>query len=187
MTRSRAARSSSPDSPEYRQQHPDVEIHLVGHSAGSIFLRGIIDQLAAARLPVASLTYLAAAIRTDEWLDAVLPRLRDGEISRFTSFGMSPTRELDDVCGAGGVAIYRKSLLYLVSRAFERPTDPGDNEVPLVGMAHLADHPVDGSSLTAGGRSRFPTRGSCGPPASTHPMPAPTPRHTEASTTTTPP
>lgn len=132
----------------YRQEHPDVEIHLVGHSAGSIFLRGIIDQLAAARLPVASLTYLAAAIRTDEWLDAVLPRLRDGQISRFTSFGMSPTRELDDTCGAGGVAIYRKSLLYLVSRAFERPADPRDSEVPLVGMAHLADHPVNGSSLT---------------------------------------
>jgi hypothetical protein len=61
---------------------------------------------------------------------------------------MSPTRELDDICGADGIAIYRKSLLYLVSRAFERPTHPDDNEVPIVGMAHFADQPINGTSLT---------------------------------------
>lgn len=133
---------------QYRTDHPDVEIHLVGHSAGSIFLAGIIDRLAEAGIPVASLTYLAAAIRTDRWLEAVYPHLHNGDISRFTAFGMSPTRELDDICGAGGIAIYRKSLLYLVSRAFERPTHPGDNEVPIVGMAHFADQPITGTSLT---------------------------------------
>jgi hypothetical protein len=133
---------------QYRKDHPDVEIHLVGHSAGSIFLSGIIDRLAAARVPVESLTYLAAAIRTDQWSASVLPRLRRGDVGRFTAFGMSPTRELDDVCGAGGVAVYRKSLLYLVSRAFERPVDPHESEVPLVGMARFADHPVNGASLS---------------------------------------
>ena len=61
------------------------------------------------------------------------------DIQRFTAFGLNPARELDDVCGAGGLAIYRKSLLYLVSRAFERPTEPIDLEVPLVGMAHFAE------------------------------------------------
>jgi hypothetical protein len=129
------------------EAHPDVEIHLVGHSAGSIFLRGILDELVAAHVPVASLTYLAAAIRTDTWLDAVYPHLRSGDVSRFTAFGMSPTRELDDVCGAGGTAVYRKSLLYLVSRAFERPTSRRDLEVPIVGMASFADQPVKGTSL----------------------------------------
>jgi hypothetical protein len=133
---------------EYLDENPDVptEIHLVGHSAGSIFLTGIIKQLKAANIKVASLTYLAAAIRTDEWMRNVLPRLNQGDIERFTAFGMNPVRELDDVCGKQGIAIYRKSLLYLVSRAFERPTDPNASEVPLVGMAHFADERVGRTS-----------------------------------------
>ena len=132
----------------YRADHPDVEIHLVGHSAGSIFLAGLIDRLADANIPVTSLTYLAAAIRTDTWLNHVYPHLTNGDITRFTAFGMNPARELDDICGAGGIAIYHKSLLYLVSRAFERPANPDDPEVPILGMAHFADQPVGGTSLT---------------------------------------
>ena len=133
---------------QYLDEHADTptEIHLVSHSAGSIFLAGLIRQLKAANIGVASLTYLAAAIRTDEWMRSVLPRLKQGDIKRFTAFGMDAERELDDVCGAGGVAIYHKSLLYLVSRAFERPTDPDATEVPLVGMAHFADDVVGRTS-----------------------------------------
>jgi hypothetical protein len=76
----------------------------------------------------------------------VLPRLRQGDVKRFTAFGMSPTRELDDVCGARGKGIYRKSLLYLVSRSFEKPKDPDATEVPLVGMAHFAKDVVGTTS-----------------------------------------
>jgi len=132
----------------YLDDHPgdSVEVHLVGHSAGSIFLAGLIKQLKAEGIPVESLTYLAAAIRTDEWMRNVLPRLRQGDIKRFTAFGMNSARELDDVCGAGRVAVYRKSLLYRVSRAFERPVDPDATEVPLVGMARFADEVVGRTS-----------------------------------------
>ncbi len=35
-----------------------------------------------------------------------------------------------------------------MSRAFERPTDPDDTEVPILGMAHFANDTVDGTSLT---------------------------------------
>src|SRR4051794_34865217 len=133
---------------QHLDEHSDTptEIHLVSHSAGSIFLAGLIKQLKAADINVASLTYLAAAIRTDEWIRNVLPRLKQGDIKRFTAFGMDAERELDDVCAAGGVAIYHKSLLYLVSRAFERPTDPTATEVPLIGMAHFADDVVGRTS-----------------------------------------
>jgi hypothetical protein len=133
---------------DHLDQHADVptEIHLVGHSAGSIFLAGVLDRLAEAEIEVESLTYLAAAMRTDAWVESVLPRLRRRQVRRFTAFGMSPTRELDDVCGAGRAAIYRKSLLYLVSRALERPATPDATEVPLVGMARFADGVVDGTS-----------------------------------------
>jgi hypothetical protein len=133
---------------EHLDRHADVptEIHLVGHSAGSIFLTGIIRQLKAADIPVESLTYLAAAIRTDEWMTHVLPRLRQGDVKRFTAFGMGPTRELDDVCGARGKGIYRKSLLYLVSRSLEKPKDPDATAVPLVGLAHFAKDAVGTTS-----------------------------------------
>jgi hypothetical protein len=133
----------------YLEETADVatEIHLVGHSAGAIFLTGILEQLEAAGVPVTSLTYLAAALRTDEWMHSVLPALEHGHVQRFTAFGLNPARELDDVCGPGGLAIYRKSLLYLVSRALERPNEPFALDVPLVGMAHFAESPVSGASF----------------------------------------
>jgi hypothetical protein len=133
----------------YLAQDPDVptEVHLVGHSAGANFLTGVLRCLDAAGIPVESLTYLAGALRTDDWVRDVLPVIENGRVTRFTAFGLSATRELDDVCGAGGVAVYRKSLLYLVSRALERPIDRQATDVPLVGMARFADLEVDGRSF----------------------------------------
>lgn len=125
-----------------------LEVHLVGHSAGSIFLTGVLDRLHDAGIDVASLTYLAPAIRTDEWVRRVLPHLKSRRVARFASFGLNDKRELDDVCAARGVSVYRKSLLYLVSRALER-TAAGEAEVPLVGMERFASTTVRGTSLTA--------------------------------------
>ena len=122
-----------------------VQVDLVGHSAGSIFLAGVLDRLAEGKIPVHSLTYLAAAIRVDTWVRQVLPHLRSGRVGRFASFGLSEEAELDDVVGLRGRNVYQKSLLYLVSRALER--DPVATEVPLVGMAHFAATPVQGTSV----------------------------------------
>ncbi len=122
------------------------EIHLVGHSAGSIFMVGVLDRLVDAKIPVTSLTYLAPALRTDEWVRRVLPHLEAGRVERFSSFAMNAARELDDTCGAGGHGFYQKSLLYLVSRALETPA-AGEAEVPLVGMEHFVDAPVEGTTL----------------------------------------
>jgi hypothetical protein len=127
------------------RSHPDVQVDLVGHSAGSIFLAGVLDRLVEAGVPVHGLTYLAAAIRVDTWARQVLPHLRSGRVADFASFGLSAQRELDDTTGAGGRAVYRKSLLHLVARALER--DPRNAEVPLVGMASAATVPVEGTSL----------------------------------------
>ncbi len=122
-----------------------TEVHLVGHSAGSIFLVGLIERLVAAKIPIASLTYLAAALRTDTWVERVLPHLQSGAIRKFTTFGLDPVRELDDVTGGKEVALYHKSLLYLVSRALE-PTRE-ETEIPLVGMAHCAKTKVKGTTF----------------------------------------
>ncbi len=133
----------------YLSERPRVptEVHLVGHSAGTILLAGLLEPMVKAKVPVASLTYLAAAIRTDTWLEKVLPHLRSGDLGGFTAFGMNPARELDDVCGGRGIAIYHKSLLYLVSKALEHTQAGRDEEVPLVGMAHFAETPVGRTTL----------------------------------------
>jgi len=122
-----------------------VQVDLVGHSAGSIFLVGLLERLVHAGIPVHSLTYLAAALRVDRWVQRVLPHLRSRNVQRFASFGLSPERELDDVTGLNGRNVYQKSLLYLVSRALERL--PRATEVPLVGMAHFAAAPVEGTRV----------------------------------------
>ena len=128
-----------------RQQQAGVttEVHLVGHSAGSIFLMGLLDRLVDAGIPVASLSYLAGALRTDEWLERVLPHLESERVGWFAAFGMNTRLELDDSLPVGPITAYRKSLLYLVSRAFEKGASR-THEVPLVGMEHFAGTPVEG-------------------------------------------
>ncbi len=111
---------------------PGTRVHLVGHSAGSIFLASLAERLVAAQVPIASTTFLAPAITVDDFRRTLAPLLP--KVGRFTTFALTDDLELGDVCGA----VYRKSILYLVSRAFERPARPG-GEVPILGMAkHLA-------------------------------------------------
>jgi hypothetical protein len=134
---------------QYDDAHPDeVEVHLVGHSAGSIFLAALLAQLVG--VPVASVTFMAPAIRVDTFLTEVVPRLKNygdaGKPPKFASFGLSDKRELDDVCGAGGRNVYHKSLLYLVARALERGTH-GQSEVPLLGMQKFVATDVGGTSV----------------------------------------
>ena len=156
----------------------------MGHSAGSIFLTGVIEQLQAAGIRVESLTYLAAAIRTDEWMRNVLPLLKQGDIKRFTAFGMNAARELDDVCGTGRSRSTASRCSTWSPGHSRGLTDPDETEVPLVGMAHFAEDDVGyvvrravdsvGGTLVWAPSSK-PRH--CGR----------TPRRTAASTTTAPP
>ena len=116
------------------------EVHLVGHSAGSIFLGAMLDRLADAKIPVTSLTYLAPAIRTDDFLRSVQPYLGK-TVQRFSSFALSDRLELADTCAG----VYHKSLLYLVSRAFEPKV--GERPVPILGMQRYADERVKGTTF----------------------------------------
>ncbi len=113
-----------------------VEVHLLGHSAGSIFHAHLAEWLAAEGIQVESLTYLAPAVRTDLFGSTVLPSVQQGKIGRFQLVTMADDDEQDDQVGG----IYRKSLLYLVSRSFEEhvPT-------PLLGMARFIDRDKSGS------------------------------------------
>lgn len=111
-----------------RDNKNDVEIHIVGHSAGSIFHAPIISLLTSSGkftngalrgqvgygLKVSSCTLWAPAITVELFKETYLPAIRKG-VDRFALFNLTDKAEQDDHCAK----IYNKSLLYLVSNAFE--------------------------------------------------------------------
>lgn len=114
------------------------EVHLVAHSAGSIFSANLLGRLIDEGIAVASVSWLAPAIRVDEFERLVLHRLRDGTLGRFTSFGLRDVEELNDYVGSVSQRYYQKSLLYLISRALES-RGRGEVEVPLLGLQRHSD------------------------------------------------
>jgi hypothetical protein len=101
-----------------------AELHLVGHSAGSIFLAHLLDVLEATGTPVKSLTLFAPACTLDLFEAKIAPRL-GSLIERFALFNLLDSVERDDSVGGA----YHKSLLYLVSESFEQR-----HRAPLLGM-----------------------------------------------------
>lgn len=128
---------------EYNKSYPGaLRIHLVGHSAGSIVLAGLLERLDEQKLDVETVTFMAPAIRIDDFNTLVLPKLSQGKVKKLTIFDLSDQLERKDLAAVKGVA-YKGSLLYLVSRSLEGKTDKG-TEVPLLGMSkflltHLPD------------------------------------------------
>jgi papain like protease len=94
-----------------------VRLHLIGHSAGSILLGGLIERLATGskRVPIETCTLWAPACTMGVYQNQYLPSIRTGAIRNFTLFTLTDKAERDDTCAN----IYHKSLLYLVSNAFE--------------------------------------------------------------------
>src|SRR5690606_14731205 len=63
----------------------EAELHLVGHSAGGIFLAHLLDVLDATKTPVKSLTLFAPACTLDLFEAKIAPRLGT-LIERFALF-----------------------------------------------------------------------------------------------------
>lgn len=112
------------------QQVP--KIHLVGHSAGSIFHAPLLTALNDAGIDIESLTLWAPACTVELFKQHYVPAIKKKRIKRFALFALSDKSEQDDHCAS----IYHKSLLYLVSHAFEdQPRIPLFREgVPILGM-----------------------------------------------------
>ncbi|MHC8286202.1 C1 family peptidase [Pseudomonas sp. XS1P51] len=109
-----------------------VELHLIGHSAGSLVNGHLIRLLWARGLPIETSTLLAPACTLDFANQTYRKVIEDGGLKRkdFHIHLMSDQREQqDNVIGA-----YHKSLLYLVSRAYEEL-----QRMPLLGMASSLD------------------------------------------------
>ena len=107
----------------YAEKNP-LELHLVGHSAGSIFHGHLVPQLIKQGLKIKTLTLFAPACTMPLFEENLLVYLGKG-IDRLSIFNLTDATEQDDSVGP----VYHKSLLYLVSEAFE------DNKaMPLAGM-----------------------------------------------------
>jgi len=114
---------------DLRKSVPSVEIHLIGHSAGSILLGYLLDLLDPKKLAIASCSLYAPACTVAFALDHYEPAVRNGLLpkSSFHIHLLSDRRELDDTVGP-----YQKSLLYLVSRALE-----SDHKMPILGLERV--------------------------------------------------
>ena len=100
------------------------EIHIVAHSAGSIFIAYALETLLQIGIPVKSVQFLAPAISIELFKEKYFPLMEKDDRLRPTLYVLSDKGERDDDFGP-----YGKSLLYLVSNAFERR-----RETPVLGM-----------------------------------------------------
>jgi hypothetical protein len=100
------------------------ELHVVGHSAGCIFAAHALPHLVGLGVPIKSLHFLAPAMTVGLFKRLVVPFVRDGRCPAPSLFVLGDEAERADSVGP-----YGKSLLYLVSNAFE-----GRREVPILGM-----------------------------------------------------
>jgi len=115
---------------------PSIEIHVAGHSAGSIFMGPVVRELAKFT-SITTCHLWAPACTIDFFKKFYLPQLTGvtRQIREFALYTLSDRAEQDDNCGR----IYNKSLLYLVARAFEgdRPFGWGWKGIPLLGMENF--------------------------------------------------
>jgi hypothetical protein len=127
----------------YQSQHPDeVEIHLVGHSAGCIVHAAFVNELVRQDIPIKSLTYVAPANRVDEFVNSVYPLIRTKQIESFSMYYMGKQLERDDRCKQGPVTAYYGSLLWLVSKGFEY--SGGAELTPILGMQYFLERQLSG-------------------------------------------
>ncbi|MBF0295455.1 MAG: caspase family protein [Magnetococcales bacterium] len=131
-------------------QRAQLEIHAVGHSAGSIFHAHMLQAAANLGLPVLhTCQFLAPAISIHDfnrliWNPAKLD-VRHVAPAGFTIFTMDREHEESDSSCGLGVVNYGRSLLCMISDALE------DNQKePLLGLQkHLRGHEVATPASTA--------------------------------------
>ena len=118
---------------ELKQALPNLEIHLVGHSAGSILLGHMLDDFPRNQLQVTTCTLYAPACSIDfaarHYQKAVEHENKILSLENIHIDLLDNKREKDDTVGP-----YRKSLLYLVSRALETA-----HKTPLLGLENSFD------------------------------------------------
>jgi len=113
-----------------------IQLHVVGHSTGAILLGWLLNRMGHlptdSRHRISTVTLLAPAASIDFYTDHYQPALKSVAkthgVDQLFIYNLSKQLELDDTVGP-----YRKSLLYLVSRAFEEK-----RKTPILGMQKYA-------------------------------------------------
>ncbi|MCO6418225.1 hypothetical protein JYK14_18945 [Siccirubricoccus sp. KC 17139] len=100
------------------------ELHVVAHSAGSIYAAHAMQLLLDSGVPLASLHLMAPAITVELFNATLRPLIEAGKCPVPDTYVLSDQGERDDTVGP-----YGKSLLYLVSNAFE-----ARRATPILGM-----------------------------------------------------
>jgi len=114
-----------------KQSGNKLEIHLIGHSAGSFVCGRLLSELAQRNLTAKSCTLFAPACDLKFALDHFKAAIEANQLDRaaFRIHLLSDGLEQDDTVGP-----YQKSLLYLVSRALDRW-----HKTPLLGLVSAFD------------------------------------------------
>ena len=113
----------------------NIKIHLVGHSNGGSFMAHLLNYLfkALPHTQVASCSLMAPACTVEDFNKYYNPLLCNDSIKPFID-DMVIYNLTDEIERSDNVAgIYRKSLLYLVSNAFEEKRN-----MPLLGMENYS-------------------------------------------------
>jgi len=143
------------------------EIHIAGHSAGSILLAPLVQLLTSEGtirtgpmqgrkgygVKIKTCTLWAPACTMDLFKQYYMDAVENGKIENFSLFTLTGDAEKDDCCDINGHAIYNKSLLYLVSNAFENtPRHNGYDGTPLLGMEKFISADADLRRLLDAGK-----------------------------------
>ena len=94
------------------------ELHVVAHSAGSIFFAHMLQHICNLKLPLKSVQFLAPAVELAVFRDQVFAAASQGQCPLPILYLLSDEAERADT--VGGQLVYGKSLLYLVSNACEQ-------------------------------------------------------------------
>jgi hypothetical protein len=116
---------------QLKKEAPQAEIHFVGHSAGSIILGHLLDLLPKRNLGVASCHLFAPACTVRFAMEHYVPAIENEVLARKRFF-IHLLADAVEICDTVGP--YRKSLLYLVSRALE-----SCHKMPILGLEQAFD------------------------------------------------
>jgi hypothetical protein len=126
---------------QFRREGSSLQLHLVGHSTGAIAIGHLLRSLSRRQLEFQTCSLMAPACTLDWYEQAYLPLLDDSgrlRIREMTIYNLLDELEQDDRV----TPLYHKSLLYLVSNAFE-----GDAEKPLLGMQKFSSRLIRAGDL----------------------------------------
>ncbi len=114
-----------------------VRLHLVGHSAGAIVHAHLLTELERDGWTVESLNLLAPATTVALYQREFAPRMASAMVRRAVQFHLTDECENNEGGAMRAALLYKRSLLYLISNAFEGP-----HGVPVLGMRKYFERDV---------------------------------------------